>query len=104
MQSSPGMSVPMGRVENLRNRSIPSENEIQGVPSGTLESARNSNASKEAENDISSQVKEETIPSKRVASLDRLREVLSVLTSEGKDDLTMRWKKILWKSCVTLSV
>ena len=100
MQSSPGMSVPMGRVENLRNRSIPSENEIQGVPSGTLESARNSNASKEAANDVSSQVKEETIPSKRVASLDRLRDVLSVLSSEGKDDLTMRWKKILWKSCV----
>ena len=96
--NSPGMSVPMGHVENLRNRSIPSANEIQGVPSGTLESARNSNASKEAANDVSSQVNEETIPSKRVASLDRLRDVLSVLSSE--DDLTMRWKKILWKSCV----
>ena len=92
--NSPGMSVPMGHVENLRNRSIPSANEIQGVPSGTLESARNSNASKEAENDVSSQVKEETIPSKRVASLNRLRDVLSVLSS--------RWKKILWKSGVYL--
>ncbi|KAK4571535.1 hypothetical protein RGQ29_030104 [Quercus rubra] len=102
VQSSPGMSVPMGHVENLRNRSIPSENEIQGVPSGTLESARTSNSSKEAANDVSSQVKEETIPSKRVASLDRLRDVLSVLTSEGKDDLTTRWKKILWKSGVYL--
>ncbi|KAK4571542.1 hypothetical protein RGQ29_030107 [Quercus rubra] len=102
VQSSPGMSVPMGHVENLRNRSIPSANEIQGVPSGTLESARNSNASKEAENDVSSQVKEETIPSKRVASLNRLRDVLSVLPSEGKDDLTTRWKKILWKSGVYL--
>ena len=102
VQSSPGMSVPMGHVENLRSRSIPSENEIHGVPSGTLESARNSNASKEAANDVSSQVKEETIPSKRVASLDRLRDVLSVLSSEGKDDLTTRWKKILWKSCVYL--
>ncbi|XP_065627269.1 silicon efflux transporter LSI2-like [Quercus suber] len=100
--NSPGMSVPMGHVENLRNRSIPSENEIQGVPSGTLESARNSNASKEAANDESSQVKEETIPSKSVASLDRLRDVLSVLSSEGKDDLTTSWKKILWKSCVYL--
>ncbi|XP_050253630.1 silicon efflux transporter LSI2-like isoform X4 [Quercus robur] len=73
-----------GHVENLRNRSVLSANEIQGVPSGTLESARNSNASKEAANDVSSQVKEETIP------------------SEGKDDLTTRWKKILWKSCVYL--
>ncbi|XP_030934405.1 silicon efflux transporter LSI2-like isoform X4 [Quercus lobata] len=102
VQSSPGMSVPMGHVENLRNRSIPSENEIQGVPSGTLESARNSNSSKEAANDVSSQVKEETIPSKRVALLDRLRDVLSVLSSEGKDDLTTRWKKIVWKSGVYL--
>ena len=102
VQCSPGTSVPMGHVENLRNRSIPSANEIQGVPSGTLESARNSNASKEAANDVSSQVKEETIPSKRVASLDRIRDVLSVLSSEGKDDLTTRWKKILWKSCVYL--
>ncbi|KAK4571550.1 hypothetical protein RGQ29_030111 [Quercus rubra] len=92
VQSSPGMSVLMGHVENLRNRSIPSENEIRGVPS----------ASKEAANDVSSQVKEETIPSKRVASLDRLGDVLSVLSSEGKDDSTARWKKILWKSCVYL--
>nr|POE91232.1 putative transporter arsb [Quercus suber] len=84
VQSFPGMSVPMGHIEKHRNRSIPSENEIQGVPSGTLEPARNSNASKEAENDVSSQVKEETIPSKRVASLDRLRDVLSVLSSEEK--------------------
>ncbi|XP_050253626.1 silicon efflux transporter LSI2-like isoform X3 [Quercus robur] len=102
VQSSPGMSVPMGQVENLRNRSIPSANEIQGVPSGTLESARNSNAPKEAANDVSSQVKEETIPSKGVASLDRLRDVLSGLSSEGKDNLTTRWKKILWKSGVYL--
>ena len=100
--NSPGMSVPMGHVENLRNRSIPSANEIQGVPSGTLESARYSNSSKEAANDVSSQVKEETIPSKRVASLNRLRDVLSVLTSEGKDDMTTRWKKIVWKSGVYL--
>ncbi|KAK9994656.1 hypothetical protein SO802_024359 [Lithocarpus litseifolius] len=102
VQSSLGMSVTMGHVENLRNRSIPSGNEIQGVPSGTLENARNYNASKEAANDVSSQVKEETIPSKSVASLDRLRDVLSVLSSEGKDDLTTRWKKIFWKSCVYL--
>ncbi|KAK7815354.1 silicon efflux transporter lsi3 [Quercus suber] len=84
VQSSPGTSVPMGH------------NEIQGVPSGTLEFARNSNASKEAANDVSSQVKVETIPSKGVASLDRLRDVLSVLS------FTTRWKKILWKSCVYL--
>ncbi|KAL4595097.1 hypothetical protein ACB092_12G067400 [Castanea dentata] len=102
VQSSPSMSIPMGHVENLRNRSIPCENEIQAVLSGTLESARISNASKEAANDVSSQVKEETIPSKRISSMDRLRDVLSVLSSVGKDDLTRRWKKMLWKSCVYL--
>ncbi|KAM3682212.1 hypothetical protein ACJW31_12G056600 [Castanea mollissima] len=102
VQSSPSMSIPMGHVENLRNRSIPSENEIQGVLSGSLESARISDASKEAANDVSSQVKEETTPSKRISSMDRLRDVLSVLSSVGQDDLTRRWKKMLWKSCVYL--
>ncbi|KAF3946121.1 hypothetical protein CMV_027577 [Castanea mollissima] len=102
LQSSPSMSIPIRHVENLRNRTIPSENEIQGVLSGSLESARISNASKEAANDVSSQVKEETIPSKRISSMDRLRDVLSVLSSVGKDDLTRRWKKMLWKPCVTL--
>ncbi|KAF3958423.1 hypothetical protein CMV_016676 [Castanea mollissima] len=102
VQSSPSMSIPIRHVENLRNRTIPSENEIQGVLSGSLESARISNASKEAANDVSSQVKEETIPSKRISSMDRLRDVLSVLSSVGKDDLTRRWKKMLWKPCVYL--
>ncbi|KAL4595103.1 hypothetical protein ACB092_12G067700 [Castanea dentata] len=102
VQSSPSMSIPMGHVENLRNRTIPSENEIQGVLSGSLESASISNASKEAANDVSSQVKEETILSKRISSMDRLRDVLSVLSSVGKDDLTRSWKKMLWKPCVYL--
>ncbi|KAM3682216.1 hypothetical protein ACB098_12G057000 [Castanea mollissima] len=102
VQSSPSMSIPIRHVENLRNRTIPSENEIQGVLSGSLESARISNASNEAANDVSSQVKEETIPSKRISSMDRLRDVLSVLSSVGKDDLTRRWKKMLWKPCVYL--
>ncbi|KAL4595101.1 hypothetical protein ACB092_12G067500 [Castanea dentata] len=101
-QSSPSMSIPIRHVENLRNRTIPSENEIQGVLSGSLESAGISSASKEAANDVSSQVKEETIPSKRISSMDRLRDVLSVLSSVGKDDLTRRWKKMLWKPCVYL--
>uniref|UniRef100_A0A2N9FH84 Citrate transporter-like domain-containing protein n=1 Tax=Fagus sylvatica TaxID=28930 RepID=A0A2N9FH84_FAGSY len=102
VQSPPHLSGNMGHVEALRNRAISSETEIQKDPIITLDSARNSNASKEAAKDVSTQVKEETIPSKRVASMDRLRDALSVRSSEGKEDFTTKWKKLLWKSCVYL--
>ncbi|GMY07260.1 silicon efflux transporter LSI2-like [Fagus crenata] len=102
VQSPPHMSGNMGHVEALRNRAISSETEIQKDPIVTLDSARNSNASKEVAKDVSTQVKEETIPSKRVASMDRLRDALSVSSSEGKKDFTTKWKKLLWKSCVYL--
>ncbi|GMY07248.1 silicon efflux transporter LSI2-like [Fagus crenata] len=102
VQSPPHLSGNMGHVEALRNRAISSETEIQKDPIVTLDSARNSNASKEAAKDVSTQVKEETIPSKRVASMDRLRDALSVRSSEGKEDFTTKWKKLLWKSCVYL--
>uniref|UniRef100_A0A2N9IYV0 Citrate transporter-like domain-containing protein n=1 Tax=Fagus sylvatica TaxID=28930 RepID=A0A2N9IYV0_FAGSY len=102
VQSPPHMSGNMGHVEALRNRAISSEIEIQKDPIVTLDSTRNSNASKEAAKDVSTQVKEETIPSKRVASMDRLRDALSVRSSEGKEDFTTKWKKLLWKSCVYL--
>ncbi|GMY07266.1 silicon efflux transporter LSI2-like [Fagus crenata] len=102
VQSPPHLSGNMGHVEALRNRAISSETEIQKDPIITLDSARNSNASKEAAKDVSTQVKEETIPSKRVASMDRLKDALSVRSSEGKEDFTTKWKKLLWKSCVYL--
>jgi hypothetical protein len=41
-------------------------------------------------------------PSKRVASVDRLRDAPSVRSSEGKEDFTTKWKKLLWKSRVYL--
>ena len=34
--------------------------------------------------------------------MDRLRDALSVRSSEGKEDFTTKWKKLLWKSCVYL--
>ncbi|GMY07268.1 silicon efflux transporter LSI2-like [Fagus crenata] len=102
VQSPPHMSGNMGHVEALRNRAISSETEIQKDPIVTLDSARNSNASKEVAKDVSTQVKEETIPSKRVASMDRLSDALSVSSSEGKKDFTTKWKKLLWKSWVYL--
>ncbi|GMY07261.1 silicon efflux transporter LSI2-like [Fagus crenata] len=102
VQSPLHMSGNLGHVEALRNRAISSETEIQKDPIVTLDSARNSNASKEAAKDVSTQVKEETILSKRFASMDRLIDKLSVRSSEEKEDFITKWKKLLWKSCVYL--
>ena len=38
------------------------------------------------------------------ASMDRLRDALSVRSSEGKEDFTTKWKKLLWKSRVYLVI
>jgi Na+/H+ antiporter NhaD/arsenite permease-like protein len=102
VQSPHHMNGNLGHVEALRNRAISSETEIRKDPIVTLDSARNSNASKEAAKDVSTQVKEETILSKRFASMDRLIDKLSVRSSEGKEAFTTKWKKLLWKSCVYL--
>lgn len=85
------------QVQTLRNRSNPSESEIQRVPSSTLDSTRNSNASI---NDVPSQTMEETIPSKIVAAVDKPREAHVMHSPEGKDYLNVKWKWILWKTCV----
>ncbi|XP_062149765.1 silicon efflux transporter LSI2-like isoform X2 [Alnus glutinosa] len=45
---------------------------------------------------------DEMIPLKTVWSRDRLRDALSIESSEHKEDLTIRWKVMLWKSCVYL--
>ncbi|GLT62445.1 hypothetical protein SLA2020_350840 [Shorea laevis] len=60
VQSSPNGNVNgnIGHVETIRNRLSSSENEIHRVPSGTLDSARNSNASKEVESGVSSPKRE----------------------------------------------
>ncbi|KAF3432958.1 hypothetical protein FNV43_RR24060 [Rhamnella rubrinervis] len=72
-------------VENLRNRSSISENEINGVPSdAALESTRNSNASKESVPDVFSQRKEESVP------------------SEEERYMSTERKRILWKCSVYL--
>jgi Na+/H+ antiporter NhaD/arsenite permease-like protein len=102
VQVSSNLSGNMGHVETIRNRLGSSENEIHRVPSDTIDSARNSNASKELEKSVSSPKREEIIPSKTVRSMDRLRDALSVESSEQKEDLTIRWKMMLWKSCVYL--
>jgi di/tricarboxylate transporter len=103
VHGSPNVNGNMCHVELIRNRLSSNENEIHRVPSGTLDSARNSNASKELEDIVSSPKREEIIPSKTVVrSMDRLRDALSVESSEGKEDLTIRRQRMLWKSCVYL--
>jgi Na+/H+ antiporter NhaD/arsenite permease-like protein len=103
VHGSPNVNGNMCHVEVIRNRLSSNENEIHRVPSGTLDSARNSNASKELEDIVSSPKREEIIPSKTVVrSMDRQRDALSIESSEEKEDLTIRWLRMLWKSCVYL--
>jgi hypothetical protein len=51
-------------------------------------------------NDLASQTKEETSPSKTVVDVDRTIEGHVLISSEGKDCLSAEWKRRLWKSCV----
>ncbi|CAL9008714.1 unnamed protein product [Prunus brigantina] len=102
VKSSPNFSGNIDNVETLRNRLPSSENEINNVHSGALDSARNSIASKEGTLDVSSQKREETILSERAVSNNRLRDACPTESSEGKENLTTRWKRLLWKSGVYL--
>ncbi|XP_042985867.1 silicon efflux transporter LSI2-like [Carya illinoinensis] len=102
VQSPPNINGNMDHVGTTRNQLTSSENDIHCVHSDMLESMRNSNASKEVANDASSKKREETTASHNAASLERLRFALSVQSSDRKEDLTLRWKRMLWKSCVYL--
>lgn len=91
-------------VENLRNRLPSIETEIIRVSSvGAFESARNSNASKEDTNDVASQKKEETVPPKKAASKERQSDTCTTTESlEGRENMTTKWKGMLWKFGVYL--
>jgi len=82
------------QVHIMANQTLPSLSEVQMVPSSTT----TLNASKERTSDT----KEEVNPSKDVAIVvDRPIEAHMMHSSEGKEDyLSMKWKRILWKSCV----
>ncbi|KAK7315093.1 hypothetical protein VNO77_33625 [Canavalia gladiata] len=92
IQNSPQVS--------LRNRSTANDGEIDRVLPNTLDSARNSNASKEGANEMPSETKEETDPSKTDAIVDKPIEAHVMHISEEKDYLSIKWRFILWKSCV----
>ncbi|BFG23370.1 hypothetical protein CerSpe_096440 [Prunus speciosa] len=102
LKSSPNFSGNIDNVETLRNRLPSSENEINNVHSGALDSARNSIASKEETVDVSSHKREETILSERAASNNTLRDACPTESLEGKENRTTRWKRLLWKSGVYL--
>ncbi|RDY00028.1 Silicon efflux transporter LSI2, partial [Mucuna pruriens] len=85
------------QVHVMRDQSSPSVSEVQMVHSGTKDSTTNSSASKERTNDAN----EDTIPSKSVAIVvDKPIEAHVMHSSEGKDYMNIKWKRVLWKSCV----
>lgn len=102
LQNSPNVNGNGGHAETLRNRTSLVENEINRVSSGTFESARITNESKEVSTDGGSQRREETVPSRGIGSVITLVNVLSQQLSRAKESLSSEWKRVLWKSCVYL--
>ncbi|BAT94240.1 hypothetical protein LR48_Vigan02g209100 [Vigna angularis] len=87
------ISVQNSPQQILRNRSIASE--IIGVSSNTFDSARISSLPRDGTNGVPSLTKEETSPTSSSATVDTL-----IHPSERKNNLIIRWKRVLWKSCV----
>lgn len=102
LQNSPNVNGNGSHAETLRNRTSLVENEINRVSSGTFESARITNESKEVSADGGSQRREETVPSRGIGSVITLVNVLLRQLSRGKESLSSEWKRVLWKSCVYL--
>ncbi|CAJ1952828.1 unnamed protein product [Sphenostylis stenocarpa] len=85
------------QVHVVKDQSISSVSEVQMIHSGIKDCTPNSNASKEGINDT----KEETIPSKNVAVVvDKSIGAHAMHSSEEKDYMNIKWKRVLWKSCV----
>ncbi|KAK1583381.1 hypothetical protein Q3G72_023251 [Acer saccharum] len=100
LQSSPNVNGQKGHVENtLRSRANSVDNEIHRVSSGASDSARISIESKEVlSTDVSFQRREETVPTKGVASVASSIDVLSEQYLEGKEG----WKRMFRKACLYL--
>jgi len=88
------------QVHVMTDQTVPSLREVQMVPSST--NAKDSTITTNASEERTSDTKEETNPSKDVAIVvDRPMEARIMHSSEGKEDyLSIKWKRILWKSCV----
>ncbi|WJX66329.1 hypothetical protein P8452_50894 [Trifolium repens] len=92
------------QAQNLRNRLVSIDSEIYRFQAGSaIHSARNSSASKEGtNNELASETKVETSPSKTVVQIDRTMEGHVLVSSDGKDCLNAERKRLLWKTCVYL--
>ncbi|XWS48460.1 hypothetical protein CRYUN_Cryun13aG0079300 [Craigia yunnanensis] len=89
VQSSPNMNGSTAHIDTLRNRvNSADQNEIQRVPSGSIDSARNFNASNEATTDGYSHKNVENVASKTISSTDSLKDAFSVQPSEEKENLS----------------
>ncbi|XP_027358294.1 silicon efflux transporter LSI2-like [Abrus precatorius] len=102
-QECNGSSESTNNIQNTcqvhvgRNQSNPSASEVQMVLSSTKDSTTNPNETKEGTNDK----KEETNPSRTVAIVvDKPIEAHDLHSSEGKDYMNVKWKRMLWKFCV----
>ncbi|XP_027925281.1 silicon efflux transporter LSI2-like [Vigna unguiculata] len=77
---NPSLALVSSQVHVIKDQSATGVSEVQMVHSGT---------------------KEETNPSKSVAAVvDKPVVGLVVSSSEGKDYMSVKWKRVLWKSCV----
>jgi hypothetical protein len=92
------------QVQNLRNRLVLNDSESHRFHVGSvIDSAKNSNASKEGtNNDLASETKVETGPSKTVVEIGGTMDGHVLVSSDGKDCLNAEQKRLLWKTCVYL--
>ncbi|XP_050224981.1 silicon efflux transporter LSI3 isoform X2 [Mercurialis annua] len=100
IQSSPTINGLTNHADTLRNRISSADSEIHNVSSSNFESARDSNASKEVTTDGLSPKRDGIAPSKKIASTDSLRDAYTEEFPGEKEEISVKWKRILWKSCV----
>ncbi|CAN4085879.1 unnamed protein product [Withania somnifera] len=84
---------------NSQNQDNFSKNEIEKDPNGGFDSSRNSNASREAANDESLQMRDKKVSSKTVNGYGEDQNFTSY---EEKHNFPKKWKRLLWKICVYL--
>ncbi|KAK6936816.1 Citrate transporter-like domain [Dillenia turbinata] len=108
IHGSPMRNGSFGHADSLRFRLSVSEHDFQMAHNSVFESNRVSNVSKEIVNDSHSLRKEETISSKRDASMNRvahingLEDALQAVSADEKAEATRKWKRRISKACVYL--
>lgn len=99
------------REANLKNQSSMSENDLEKISSGSNELTRTSVTSREATSEAIISQREKNFPTRRVVRggingttlmVNVSRDTVSLQSSEDKEGLVTRWKRLLWKTCVYL--